>query len=319
MNFSLYPLVPLLAFFLDSLLGDPRSSWHPVVLIGRVIIFWEKCLYREKSDRYLLLAGVCLVLLSLLTVLSLIGILLYTLSIWNEWVYLLFSTLILYITITPKALARDAKEIVNLLNEQNLSLARKRLSWIVGRDTKNLKEPEIARATIETVSENITDGIISPLFYFLLFGPLGALAYRVSNTLDSMVGYKNNRYFFFGRAAARWDDLLNYIPARITMFLLLFSGGIMNWNIRRGWETAKRDACRHPSPNGGYAEATVAGILGIRLGGYNFYQGKREFRAYMGDEIVPLNRTHILQAVRLMYLSTVLGVAVVSGILFTIR
>lgn len=316
MRYLVFAAIPLWALCIDAILGDPRSNYHPVVLMGRVISFWEKILYRPTAtDKEKFRDGVLLVIFTL-TVVALVGaVILAIFSLFGFYGYVVGSALVLYTTITPKALARDANEIISLLAKGDLSTARQRLSWIVGRDTDRLDESEIARATIETVSENIVDGIISPFFYFLLLGPIGALLYRASNTMDSMVGYKNERYLYFGRAAAKWDDVLNYIPARLTAGLLLLAGWILHDDTARGYAMMKRDARKHPSPNGGYAEATVAGLLGIRLGGYNYYQGVAEFRAYMGDAQESMTRIHIKKTVQLMYMCALLMALLESAIM----
>ena len=194
--------------------------------------------------------------------------------------------------------------------------ARKRLSWIVGRDTENLDESEIARGTVETIAENTTDGVISPLFWFLLLGPVGAAFYRAGNTMDSMLGYKNDRYLFFGRFAARLDDVLNYIPARITFVLFVAAAALLRQDWKNAEKIGLRDAPKHPSPNGGYAEATVAGAMHVQLGGYNYYEGKPEFREYMGDPDTPLKAEHIKTSIYMMYAAVILFVAVESAVIF---
>lgn len=318
--YDIYPLVPWLAMLLDMAVGDPRTRWHPVVLIGQVISFWEARLYPKQSRPVrTVFDGACCVLLVFLTVAIVGGVFLYGAALAGYYVYIAASAVLLYITITPDSLARDGKEIAGLLMTGDLAKARQKLSWIVGRDTDRLDESEISRATIETVAENITDGILSPLFYFALGGPLGALLYRTANTMDSMLGYRNDRYLYFGRVAARLDDVLNYIPARITAVLLLAGAWILRYDVRHAWQIMRRDADKHPSPNGGYAEATVAGALGIRLGGNNYYGGVPEFRAYMGDAKQSMTWVHILSTVRLMYASTWLMIASVSILIAVIR
>ena len=222
-----YALVPFMALIIDAVIGDPRSDWHPVVLIGKLISTWENKLYpKHHTDNIkLFLYGCGVVLLVLVSVGIVSTVILYIAAKAGIFCYFLLSAVLLYVSITPRALARDGMEIYNLLKKGNVETARARLSWIVGRDTDGLNESEISRGTIETVAENTTDGIISPLFYFLLLGPIGAIVYRAGNTMDSMIGYKNERYLFFGRAAARLDDVLNYIPARVTYF-------VMRTNIR---------------------------------------------------------------------------------------
>ncbi|MBR0260932.1 MAG: cobalamin biosynthesis protein CobD [Selenomonadaceae bacterium] len=178
---------------------------------------------------------------------------------------------VLSFMISPRSLGDAAREIHFLLEQENLVRAREKVGWIVGRDTQNLNEAEVVRATVETVAENTVDGIISPLFYFALGGLPLAIAYRAINTMDSMLGYKNEKYFYFGRVAARFDDIANYIPAGLTALLFICAAMILNLDYKNAFEMAKRDAKKHPSPNGGWAEATVAGALKIQLGGTNYY------------------------------------------------
>jgi len=186
---------------------------------------------------------------------------------------------------------------------------------IVGRDTGRMDAEEITRATVETVAENTVDGITAPLFYAFLGGAPLAMAYRAVNTLDSMVGYKNDCYLYFGRAAARFDDFVNYLPARLTGMLLVIAAFILRLNARRVWTVVRRDAPGHPSPNSGIPEAAVAGALGVRLGGWNSYQGSLSFRPYLGEAIVPLQADHIRQVVRVMYVTAALALS--SGIILS--
>ncbi len=312
-----YALIPVYALIIDAIYGDPRSDWHPVVLIGRVITFWESELYPsiKTTEHNMFLRGCVVMCLVFFTVGMIAGILIYLAKAGGLPLYITVSSIIVYFTITPRALARDGLEIYHLLKEGNMVSARSRLSWIVGRDTDNLDESEIARGTIETIAENTTDGIISPLFYFLFLGPLGAVLYRAGNTMDSMLGYKNDKYLFFGRAAARVDDILNYIPARITYLLFITAAFILRLDWKNAAHTGLRDAPKHPSPNGGYAEATAAGSMHIRLGGYNYYEGKPEFREYMGDPDKILKAEHIKTSIKLMYVATIVFVLAESLIL----
>ncbi len=311
-------VIPILALVVDTIFGDPRSDWHPVVLIGRVISFWEGLLYPKKGASHgsTFFRGMLTVLLVLATVGLVVGFLVWLSHLGGIVLYAAVSIVVLYFTITPRALARDGLEIYHLLKEGDIVTARKRLSWIVGRDTENLEEGDIARGTIETVAENTTDGIISPLFYFLLFGPIGAALYRAGNTMDSMLGYKNERYLYFGRFAARLDDVLNYIPARLTFLLFVAAAMLLQLDWRNAISIGLRDAKKHPSPNGGYAEATVAGAMHVRLGGYNYYEGKPEFREYMGDPDTPLCGEHIYTTLMLMYGATILFIAVETFLIF---
>lgn len=203
--------------------------------------------------------------------------------------------------ISPKSLAKAGKDIYDELINHNLDEARKKVNYIVSRDANRMNEQDITRATVETVAENIVDGIISPLFYFFIGGLPLAVLYRMSNTMDAMIGYKNDKYLYFGRTAARIDDVLNFIPARITGLLLIVVAFYSKLNAKGALKMMMRDAKKHPSPNGGYTEATVAGALDIRLGGINYYFGRQSFRAYMGEAINELNAQHIQQTIKLMY------------------
>lgn len=185
---------------------------------------------------------------------------------------------------------------------------------IVGRDTDHLDSPEVTRATVETIAENTIDGIVSPLFFFAIGGLPLAVVYRAANTLDSMIGYKTDKYIYFGRVAARVDDVLNYIPARICALLFIAAAACLGYDAKGAWRIMRRDASKHPSPNGGYAEATVAGALGIRLGGHNRYFGKDTFREYMGDADHELEPQYIRKAMYLMY-SVSLAAGVITALL----
>lgn len=296
------------AFLIDALIGDPRSKFHPVVLIGKLISFLEK-IFRRDEDGYI--KKICKggILVSLVLAISYgAGVLIlifanmtnsFTAKIFIEAVALSFM-------ISPRSLSEAARELYYLLIVNNLKQARFKVGWIVGRDTDYLNEQEIVRATVETVSENTVDGIISPLFYFAVGGLPLAVAYRAVNTMDSMLGYKNEKYFYFGRVAARLDDVANFIPARLTAILFIAAAFILNLDYKNAFAMMKRDATKHPSPNGGYAEATVAGALNIQLGGINSYFGVPHFRAYMGDPNEILEPAHILGAIRLMYTATII-------------
>ena len=305
----------IIAFLIDMLIGDPRTKWHPVVLIGNLISTLESILYNAfDSSTKKLVKGAILVSIVLAVTFAIgLGIVKITRQFELPIMQTFVEALVLSFMITPKSLAQAGKEIYNLLISENLTEARRKVGWIVGRDTDKLDEPEIVRATVETIAENTVDGIISPLFYFAtayiisdVYALPLAIMYRAANTMDSMIGYKNEKYLHFGRAAARLDDILNYIPARVTAILFIISAAILKLDYKNAFAMMKRDADSHPSPNGGYAEATVAGALHIRLGGFNSYFGKKTFRAYMGEPIEQLKAAHILLTIRMMYTATVL-------------
>ena len=303
--------IPLVAFLLDSLLGDPRSKYHPVVLMGNCISFYEKLLYKKSATpTQRIWEGISTVLLVLMTVIGVVTGILFIGGTIHPILYFVISILCVYISISPRCLAEAGVEIARLLRKQDIGEARRKVGWIVGRKTTDLDESEITRATIETVAENTVDGIISPLFWYILLGPWGAIGYRAINTMDSMLGYKNERYLYFGRFAARLDDVVNYIPARITCALFIIAAWICGKDWKCAATIAKRDASKHPSPNGGYAEAPVAGALHIRLGGYNVYHDKVTFREYMGDPIQIMKGRHIYQTIYLMYTVSILGILI---------
>ena len=192
------------------------------------------------------------------------------------------------------------------LDSRDILLARKQLSYIVGRDTDQLEEPEIWRGAVETVAENTADGVIAPLLFLILGGPVLGLAYKAVNTLDSMVGYKNDRYLHFGRASARFDDLLNWLPARLTGTLMVLASAFVGLSMKRSWRTLRRDGRNHSSPNSGIPEAAAAGALGVQLGGMNFYFGKPVEKPTIGEPLNPLGIKAWQGAVRLMYAAEVL-------------
>lgn len=296
-----------LAVLADLFIGDPKTKLHPVVLIGMLIGWLEKILLRQsdtpeqKKRKGMVL--VCAVLMIIYSISVLIAVLLLSLG---PWWFFGGSIFFLVFTIAPRSLAEAGIEIRECLQAGDMEKARTRVSWVVGRDTDRMDEAEVTRATVETIAENIVDGIISPLFYFFLGGFPMAMMYRAVNTMDSMIAYKNEKYIDFGYAAAKLDDVFNYIPARITALLLIVSAAILRYDWKKSAEIVRRDADKHPSPNGGYPESAVAGALHIRLGGMNYYGGEEHFRAYMGDAQEVLAGKHIDQTIRLLYVATIL-------------
>lgn len=315
-------MLVLVAFLIDLLVGDPRWLLHPVVVIGKGITRLEFVLRKWAAPLIgLRISGVMLTVLIVGTAYMATFGLLWTVGSYYRFLGLLLAIWLMSTTIATNSLYKSAREIYDFLKAGNLAEARVKVGWIVGRDTQALDEGEIVRATVETVAENIVDGIVSPLFYGFLGGAPLAMAYRATNTLDSMVGYKNDKYLEFGWASARFDDLANFIPARITAALLLMAAAIAGLRWRDGWQIIRRDAAKHPSPNSGYPESAMAGVLGIRLGGLNYYGGQPSFRAYMGDSLRPLVAEDIRRAWRLMYGVAIMAAAIgggLAGALFTI-
>ena len=302
------PLLAMGAFFVDTVLGDPQTRWHPVAVLGRFISLLERLLYPTGgSNQRKFVMGSLLVLFILCIAYAFAeGLLLAVRQLPVAWGSDAVSVLLLYFCISPRMLAKAGQDIYMLLVKGDLPAAREHVGYIVGRDTAQLDEADAARAAIETVAENTVDGVIAPFFFFALGGAPLAVLYRAANTMDSMLGYRNERYLYFGRMAARVDDVLNYIPARISGVLFVMAAFLLGYDGRNALNILVRDAAGHPSPNGGHAEAPVAGALHIRLGGINYYFGERHFRAYMGDAHMDISAKHILGAIRLMYTVAVL-------------
>ena len=299
------PASVLLAFLVDLAVGDPPRLPHPVVLLGRLISVLEKLLY---SPRRLpgLAGGAVLTLAVVGTSYAATAGLLYLLQMVHPWLAAAMEIWLISTTLAARGLARAAGDVLRPLAAGDLDLARRMVGRIVGRETAGMDSREITRATVETVAENTVDGIIAPLLYALAGGAPLAMAYRAVNTLDSMLGYRNERYLYFGRLSARLDDLANHLPARIGGLALLGAAWITGRRAKGALEAMVRDSRRHPSPNSGIPEAAVAGALGVRLGGLNVYGGRESFRQYMGDDLYPLQPLHIRQAVDLMYMSSFL-------------
>jgi adenosylcobinamide-phosphate synthase len=291
------------AIVLDWFIGDPRWPTHPVILIGRWIR-WMEDLLRKKSDStfHEKFKGVLLTTTTVLVSFGSVFILILAARSIHEWLGYAVCTWLISTTIAIKGLKDAAYLVYNPLRKGELADARKYTGYIVGRDTESLDEEELTRAVVETVAENIVDAVISPLFYALIGGAPLAMLYRASNTLDSMVGYRNDRYRHFGWASARWDDAMNWIPARLTGLLLILVALLQpGLSAKRAAAAIRRFAHLHPSPNSGIPESAVAGALGIELGGLNIYGGVSNERARLGWPLRPRTQQDIVYAVRMLY------------------
>lgn len=286
-----------IAFCLDLAVGDPPNWPHPVRWMGSLIAFFEKRLNHGALRR---ISGICMLVLVLLVVGFVTGLLVFAGYRVNPAAGILLESILICATISQTSLKKAALEVYDPLKTGDLAEARTKLSFIVGRDTDSLDEGEIARGAIETVAENTSDGITAPLFWAFIGGAPLAMLYRAVNTCDSMVGYKNERYREFGWAAAKLDDLVNWIPSRLTGMLMLLGNRSANIQKKHAWILLFRDAKKHPSPNSGWGEAAVAAILGIQLGGINYYNGILSNRAKMGDAIYPIKGEHIRNAISIM-------------------
>jgi adenosylcobinamide-phosphate synthase len=273
--------------------------------MGKFISFLERHMYTPRRIPGLV-NGSLMALAVVAAAYTSTALLLYLLHILNPWLAAAAEVWIISTTIASKDLALAAGNVLQPLAAGDLDLARQMAGRIVGRETASMDVREVARAAVETVAENTVDGVIAPMLYALVGGAPLAVAYRAVNTLDSMVGYRNERYLYFGRFSARLDDVANFLPARIGGLMLLAAAWFTGRRAGGALRVVIRDARWHPSPNSGIPEAAVAGAMGVRLGGVNVYGGKKSFRQYMGDDLVPLAPVHIRQAVDLMYMSSFL-------------
>ena len=295
------PYQILIAILVDQLLGDPRWLPHPVRIMGAA------CGGLERMSRSVLppfAAGLCTVALVLgLTAGTTWGVIAGA-NLIHPWLGNAASILLLYTTIAPRDLVSHSRQVYAPLAAGDLVEARNRVGMIVGRDTANLDEAGVARAAVESVAESMVDGVTAPLFFAVLGGPMGAMLYKAVNTMDSMFGYKNERYRQFGWGAARLDDLANFIPARLTSLMIPAAAFLLRLDPKGALFILLRDRSRHASPNSGHTEAAVAGALGVQLGGPNLYFGKMVEKPTIGDPTRTIVPQDILRANRLMLLSS---------------
>jgi adenosylcobinamide-phosphate synthase len=300
------------AFGIDLVLGDPRWLPHPVKFIGRFAAALESPLRRAIPNARV--AGVIAVLAVLAVAGGAAFLLVAAAGCLLPALADAVSIALLYTCFAGRDLARHSQRVYQALAAGDLPEARRRVAMLVGRDTESLDEPDVVRATVESVAENMVDGVTAPLLFAVIGGPVGAILYKAVNTLDSTFGYKNERYLQFGWASARLDDVVNFIPARLTAPLTAFASALLGMRPLGAWQIFRRDGRRHPSPNSGLTEAAVAGALGVQLGGTNIYFGVASERPRMGDPLHPLAPAHILQTNRLMLLTSLLALAAFLGI-----
>ncbi len=270
---AFHPLKLVSAYALDLVAGDPPGMPHPVRLMGAAITYGEKLSRPGK--------GACCDFTA--------GLLVSSLVVTGSWfagsrLGTVLDVLFGWTTLATGSLIHEADQVVRALETNQISEARRALAMIVGRDTKTLDEAEVSRAVIETVAEGLCDGVAAPLFYLALGGVPLALAYKALNTLDSMIGHPEPPYTYFGRFAARADDVANFPPARLTAWAIILASGIVTGSSGNAWRTWAKDGHKHPSPNAAQSEAAMAGALQVRLGGMNYYQGKPSSKPWLGGE-----------------------------------
>ena len=303
-------------FILDLIFGDPHWLPHPICLIGNLIGFIERNLRPrlEPNKGALLLGGALMVIIVLVISFVVPMAILLAAGMVSPWLAFALETLMCYQIFATKCLRDESMKVYTALHNHDLADARVKLSWIVGRDTQNLDEEEITKGAVETVAENTADGIIAPMFYMFLGGVPLAFLYKGINTMDSMVGYKNDKFLYFGRCAAKLDDLANLLPARITGLVMIGAAFVLGLDGKNAWKIFWRDRYNHLSPNSAMTESVTAGALNIQLGGDHFYFGKLVHKDTIGDDIRPVCPEDIVRTNRLLYMTAVLCLVLFSSV-----
>ena len=312
MRFGIAALIA--GYLLDLLLGDPEWLYHPVRLIGKLITFLEKRLRVRGGN--LRRSAVILTAVTVLTTMGAAALVLGLLALWGRVPLFAGMVLLDWMGIAVTCMAKEARDVRKAL-EKGLPDARKQVARIVGRDTGKLNGEEIVKATVETVAENTTDGVVSPLFWALLGGPVLMWGFKAANTLDSMVGYMDEKYRDIGWSSAKLDDLMNYIPARLTALLMVCAAFLTGLDGRNAFRIVRRDHANHNSPNCAWSEAAAAGALHIQLGGTHEYFEKPVEKPTIGDPDRPAERDDIRKANRLLYVTSGLMILIAAaGLLF---
>lgn len=306
----------LAGFLLDLCLGDPHSLPHPVRAIGWLIEKGEKGIRKLIPEKpfWELAGGAALVVFVLGATFGASFALLWAGGSLHPVVKWIFSALMCYYLFAVKSLKDESMKVYDALAEQDVEQARKWVSMIVGRDTEPLDGAGIAKAAVETVAENTSDGVIGPMFYMILGGPVLGFLYKAVNTMDSMVGYKNDRYLYFGRIAARLDDIINFIPARLSALFMIGAAALAGYDWRSAARICRRDRYCHKSPNSAHTEAVCAGALHIQLAGNACYFGILHEKPTIGDEGRPVEFEDIKRANRLLYLTSGVALVIMTGI-----
>ena len=311
-----YASAACIGFLIDFIVGDPQGLWHPVCGIGSLISRMEKKLRKNTADtpQNLLLAGAALAVTIPCMTVVITAVLLLAAGFIHPYLRFVLICVLDGWILAARSLKTESMKVYRRLKEKDLNGARYAVSMIVGRDTERLTAEGVTRAAVETVAENASDGVIAPLLFLLFFGPVGGFFYKAVNTMDSMVGYKNEKYLYFGRAAAKLDDLVNYIPARLTGLAFTAAAclipGMSGKNAFKIW---RRDRRNHKSPNSAQSESACAGALGVQLAGDAWYFGELYHKPAIGDALRPIEPEDIPRANRLMYVASVLTLVVCAA------
>lgn len=307
-----------IGYIIDLIIGDPYSFPHPVRYIGKLIKVTENKIRNiAKTDKGLKIGGFVLWTITVgLT--YLVTYMIVKLFSFIPGGYIIANSVLIYTTLATKCLKDEAIKIYNVLKTGDIEKSRTQLSYIVGRDTTDLDEGEIIRATVETVAENTVDGIIAPMFYAFIGGAPLAMAYKAINTLDSTVGYKNEKYKDLGFASAKIDDVANYIPARIAVLLMSIGSLLLGYDYKKASQIAVRDRKNHKSPNCAYPEGAVAGALGVQLGGTNIYFGQVVYKPTIGDKIREIEIEDIVKTNKIMYATSLTSMVIFTALFILI-
>ena len=310
MKLSLCALI--LGYLLDLAIGDPHFLWHPIRAVGALIDKSEKMLRKvfPRTEKGELWGGACLVLIVAGITTGAAALLLAAAQWVSPWLRLALETVMCYQILATRALRDESMKVYDALKTGTLQDGRKAVSMIVGRDTDRLDEEGVTKAAVETVAENTSDGVIAPMLYMVIGGAVLGFFYKAVNTMDSMVGYKNDRYLYFGRVAAKFDDVVNYIPARISAWLMILASFLCGLNGKKAYQIYKRDRYNHASPNSAHTEAVMAGALGVQLAGDAWYFGVLHKKKTIGDPDRPVSVEDIVLANRLLYMTAAAAILI---------
>ena len=309
-------LAVVIGAVLDLLLGDPQTAWHPICLIGYLIAFLEKVtrkLFPKTNTGERAAGALCAVLVVTIST-AIPAALLYVAYTANFWLGVLVDAVLCYFVLAAKTLKKESMNVGRALETEGLEAGRKAVGRIVGRDTQNLTKTGVIKAAVETVAENYADGVAAPLLFLILAGGAGGFFYKSINTMDSMLGYKNEKYMNFGWFPAHLDDIANFIPARLAALFLILSAPLCGCDGKMAWKIFRRDRYKHASPNSAQTEAAAAGALHVQLAGDAWYFGELHKKPFIGDDIRPIEVSDIAKINRMMYTAAALALVVFGAV-----
>jgi adenosylcobinamide-phosphate synthase len=309
-------LAVILGFIADLIFGDPNTRFHPICLIGNLIAALEKKIRSRapKTQKGELCGGIVLTVLVILCATGIPAVLLLLAYHVNFWLGVAVEAVMCFFIFAVKSLKRESMNVKTALERDGLESGRTMVARIVGRDTQALTETGVVKAAVETVAENFSDGVFAPMLYLMIGGGALGFCYKSINTMDSMVGYKNDRYLYFGRCAAHLDDIVNFIPSRLAALFLIVAAPLCGLDGKKAWEIYRRDRFNHASPNSAQTEAAAAGALHVRLAGDAYYFGKLYKKPYIGDDLRPVEIEDIARVNRLMMTASVLSMVVLGAV-----